>query len=221
MVKAILWDNDGVLVDTERYFFQATRDILFEAGMELTLERFIEFSLVKGYGLWEYIRAGGLDTSECEALRVKRNRRYTELLTGTPTLIDGVRETLASMHGRYVMGVVTSSQREHFEVIHRYTGLLDYFDFVITSDDCEHTKPHPEPYIKGLGKTGVSPGECVAVEDSARGLTAANSAGLSCLMIPHALTDPGTYRGDFVVLESIRDVEKNLARLPLKRIISN
>jgi HAD superfamily hydrolase (TIGR01509 family) len=210
MIKAILWDNDGVLVDTEKYFFQATRETLASVGMTLTQELFIEFSLIKGYGLCEYMQAGGLDPEACEELRLTRNRRYSELLSGTPTLIDGVRQTLEILHGRVAMGVVTSSAREHFDIIHRSTGLTGFFDFVITSDECEQTKPHPEPYLKGLERLKVRPEECVAVEDSARGLVAANRAKLHCLMIPHALSAPETYTGQYILLESINDVPEKL-----------
>ncbi|GAB6097364.1 HAD family phosphatase [Desulfatiferula olefinivorans] len=213
MIKAILWDNDGVLVDTEKLFFRATRETLAEVGMDLSQEMFVEFSLVRGYGLAEYLTRGGLDAEGWETLRFRRNRRYAELLSGARnTLMDGTREALDALHGRYIMGIVTSSRREHFEIIHQSTGILSYVDFVITSDDCEQTKPHPEPYLKGLARAGVAPDEAVAVEDSARGLVAANRAGLRCLMIPHALSDPRTYRGDYRLLGDIREVRDTLDR---------
>lgn len=216
MIKAILWDNDGVLVATEALFFQATRETLARVGMELSQAMFIDFSLVRGYGLVDYLKAAGLDTARWEDLRVERNNRYADLLTQTPTLIDGVRETLETLYGRYIMGVVTSSRRDHFEIIHRSTGLLEFFDFVITSNDCEQTKPHPEPYLKGLARAGADASTCVAIEDSARGLMAANRAGLHCLMIPHALSDPGRYRGDYRVLGTIREVPAALVTLDKK-----
>jgi HAD superfamily hydrolase (TIGR01509 family) len=213
MIKAILWDNDGVLVDTEKLFFKATRETLAEVGMDLSQEMFVEFSLVRGYGLAEYLTEGGLDAGGWEALRLQRNRRYADLLTGAHTLMDGTREALDALHGRYIMGIVTSSRREHFEIIHRSTGILSYVDFVITSDECEQTKPDPEPYLKGLERAGVAPDEAVAVEDSARGLAAANRAGLRCLMIPHALSDPRTYRGDYHLLTDIREVGDAIDRM--------
>jgi HAD superfamily hydrolase (TIGR01509 family) len=213
MIKAILWDNDGVLVDTEHYFFRATQETLASVGVPLSKEQFIDFSLVKGYGLWEYLMAGGVDVPDCEAIRQRRNRLYSEYLRSAHTLIDGVAETLEALHGRYAMGVITSSQKEHFDIIHEKTGILRYFDFVITSDECENTKPHPEPYLKGLDRIGVSCGECLAVEDSARGLASANNAGIRCLMIPHSLSAPESYKGDYLLLESVRDVAGTIEKL--------
>ncbi len=214
MIKAILWDNDGVLVDTETWFFRATKDILAEQGVHLEKEQFIEYSLVKGYGFCDYMAAAGLDVSGCEPLRIRRNERYSAYLREAHTLIDGVRETLETLHGRYTMGIVTSSQRVHFDIIHEKTGILRYFDFVITSDECANTKPHPEPYLKGLALAGVDGSECLAVEDSARGLAAANRAGIRCLMIPHELSAPENYEGNYLILDSIRDVPRSLGRNP-------
>ncbi|MFA6011249.1 MAG: HAD family phosphatase [Desulfobacteraceae bacterium] len=210
MIKAILWDNDGVLVDTETFFFRATKDVLASLGVHLSKEQFIDYSLVKGYGFCDYMAAGGLDVSGCEPLRLQRNSLYSSYLRTTHTLIDGVEETLSALHGRYAMGIVTSSQREHFDIIHEKTGILKYFDFVITSDECENTKPHPEPYLKGLAHAGVSGDECLVVEDSARGLSAANRAGIKCLMIPHELSGPENYKGDYLLLQSIRDVARTI-----------
>ncbi len=213
MIKAILWDNDGVLVDTETYFFRATREILATLGVSLTQERFIDFSLVKGYGLCDYMAAEGLDVSGCEPLRLERNRLYASYLRNADTLMDGVPETLSLLHKRYTMGIVTSSQREHFDIIHEKTDILKYFDFVITSDECRNTKPHPEPYLKGLAMAGTDSSQCLVVEDSARGLTAANRAGITCLMIPHALSGPENYSGDYHLLTSVRDVPRIIETL--------
>jgi HAD superfamily hydrolase (TIGR01509 family) len=206
MIKAILWDNDGVLVDTEKLFFKATHDTLARVGITLSTERFIDFSLVRGFGLCDYMKAEGLDDSDCESLRLERNRLYSNLLAQESTLFDGVSQTLEALFGTYKMGVVTSSQKEHFDIIHKSTGILKYFDFVLTSDECENTKPHPEQYLKGLKRIGVKRDECVVVEDSPRGLTAANRAGLQCLMIPHEMSMPELYEGRYMLIDTIRHV---------------
>lgn len=216
MIKAILWDNDGVLVDTETYFFRATKEILSTLGVGLSKERFIDFSLVKGYGLCDYMDAAGLDVSDCEPLRLKRNSLYSSYLKTAETLMDGVKETLQALHGRYAMGIVTSSLKEHFDIIHEKTGILSFFDFVITSDECENTKPHPEPYLKALERVGVKGSECLAVEDSSRGLKAANRAGIRCLMIPHELSQPENYEGDYLLLENIKDVTRTIETMMIR-----
>ena len=103
-------------------------------------------------------------------------------------MLPHVLDVVSSLHGHYRMGIVTSSRRDHFEIIHRGTGLLPYFDFVVTADDCPRTKPCPDPYLRAIEASGVDPAAGVAVEDSERGLEAATAAGLRCVIVPSRLT---------------------------------
>jgi len=206
MIKCILWDNDGVLVDTEKLFFRATRETLATVGIDLTSELFAEFSLIRGEGLEEYLNMGGIDPSHQDYLRKMRNMMYSKLLSAESTLFSGVTETLQYLHGQYKMGIVTSSRRDHFDIIHHSTGILKYFNFILTREDYKNSKPDPEPYLLALENAEVEKHECIVVEDSARGLLSANRAGLFCLMIPNELSLPETYTGNFRQLRNIRDV---------------
>jgi HAD superfamily hydrolase (TIGR01509 family) len=108
------------------------------------------------------------------------------------------------------MGIVTSSRPEHFAIIHQSTGLLQYFDFVVTSLEFTHYKPHPEPYLVGLEKIGHSKDECVVIEDSPRGLIAANAAGIRCLVIPNGLAAEEDFSKAYRVLNDITEVTPEL-----------
>ena len=128
------------------------------------------------------------------------------------TVIDGAEETLANLYGRFTMGIVTGSNPEHFEITHQSTGLLKYFDFVITSLYFTNYKPHPEPYLVGFERTGCSKDECVVVEDSPRGLIAAKAAGIRCLVIPNSLAAGTDFAGAEMVLNDITEVTPELLR---------
>jgi HAD superfamily hydrolase (TIGR01509 family) len=206
MIKAIFWDNDGVLVNTEHIYYQATQHVLATVGIALTPEQYVELFLVQGRGAWHLAEEKGLTATEIERLRTKRNTFYGELLGRAPLLIDGVAGVLAALHGKYVMGVVTSSRRDHFDVIHRESGLLKYFDFVLTGSDYTRVKPHPEPYLKAVERSGFSQEECLAVEDSERGLAAARAAGIGCIVVPTALTCGSNFVGAQQVLGSITEI---------------
>ena len=108
-MKAIFWDNDGVLVDSEPLYFETTRDAIAELGVELTLAEFAELSLRTGASAFDVAVARGISAERIEAARLRRNERYGERLAGTE-LIPGVREALAALHGRVPMAVVTSSR---------------------------------------------------------------------------------------------------------------
>jgi len=204
--SAVFWDNDGVLVDSERLYFQATQQVLRSVGVNLSLERYRGLYLKESRGAWHLAVKKGVAAVDVEKLRAKRNRIYAELLRVENLAIDGAAQTLAALNGRVLMGVVTSSHRDHFEIIHARTGFCRFFDFVITCDDVNETKPSPEPYLRALEKSGRGPGDCVVVEDSARGLIAAKEAGLACWIIPTELTRQSEFHQADRVLGSLADV---------------
>lgn len=206
MVKAILWDNDGVLVDTEGLYFQACREALESLGVHLSEACFIEFFLKASEGFTKAAAEHGVDKQALEAARIWRNARYTELLRAGVPVIDGAHQVLRQLHGTVRMGVVTSSRREHFEIIHADTGLLDCIEFTLVREDYRHSKPDPEPYLTAMRQNGLSAAECVIIEDSDRGLRAALAAGVRCIVIPRSLTRGLDFTGALRQLTDIRQV---------------
>ncbi|PYV84107.1 MAG: hypothetical protein DMG93_06230 [Acidobacteria bacterium] len=176
MVEAILWDNDGVLVDTECFFFESTRTILATIGIELSLEQFLDFSMRQGRSGFELAIESGWDKQQVANLKRQRDALYSEMLHTEMRVLPGVVETLKALHGRIRMAVVTSSQRQHFDLIHANIDLTGYFEFVLAREDYAKTKPSPEPYLLALERLGTKAENCVAVEDSERGLAAARAA---------------------------------------------
>jgi HAD superfamily hydrolase (TIGR01509 family) len=204
MIKAIFWDNDGVLVDTEHLFFLATRQILATVGITLTQEMYIDLLLVKGQGVWHLAAANGITPDDAAKLRTERDALYLELLNKESRVIDGVAEVLSYLSDKYLMGVVTSSRRIHFDAIHRSSGLLKYFNFVLTGEDYTKFKPDPEPYLLSIERSGFMKEQCIAVEDSERGLASATAAGIKCIIIPSTLTRSCKFVGAYKVLDNIR-----------------
>jgi HAD superfamily hydrolase (TIGR01509 family) len=211
MPKAIFWDNDGVLVDTEHLYYRATREVLAEIGASLGEEQYVELFLRRNTGAWHLAEERGLSRAEIARLRAKRNALYGELLRAGGTVIAGVEEVLRALAPRYRMAVVTSSSREHFDLVHAASGLLRYFEFALTREDYERSKPDPEPYLRALARAGLAPGECLAIEDSERGLAAATAAGLECIVVPSRLTAGGDFRRAARVLAHIRELPAVLA----------
>ncbi len=203
---ALLWDNDGVLVDTERWYFQATREVFAGAGIDLTVELYFEYFLSRSRGTSTFASAHGLSEADIAAMQGSRNERYLRMLEQECITIVGVRETLALLRPHFVMGIVTSSRRQHFEAIHRRTGLLEFFDFAITHEDYAQSKPAPDPYLAAIARSGVPAGECLAIEDAPRGLIAAQAALIDCWVIPTEFTRRATFSGATRVLDHITDV---------------
>ena len=92
------------------------------------------------------------------------------------------------------MGVVTSSRKDHFDLIHQTTGLLEYFDFVLTADDFRRVKPDPEPYLLAVAGVASIPARAWRLKTRNAVFQSATSAGISCVVVPSALTRGGTLR---------------------------
>jgi HAD superfamily hydrolase (TIGR01509 family) len=188
MRSAILWDHDGVLVDTEHLYFRATREVLTRVGVELTVDQYRQLLLVEGRGAWHLAEQRGVEKQEIDGLRSARDDLYADLLTRGDVLVPGALELLDRLRPRYRMAVVTSSQRGHFDAIHERTRLCELVEFVLTREDYDQAKPHPEPYLRALQQLALPSAQCLAVEDSERGLRAANGAGLACWIVLTELT---------------------------------
>ena len=211
MIRAILWDNDGVLVDTEGLYFQAGREIMATQGVELTQEDFVEQSLQKGQSVFDLLP--NQDAELIDQLRLQRNARYSALLRERVRVLDGVVETLRTLHGRVLMGVVTGSRKDHFDIIHAQTNLLQFFEFVVAREDYKQAKPHPDAYLTAMRLHELEPETCVVVEDSERGCAAAAKAGLRVLAVPNELSQHGDFSPAYKVLGSVQEVVDEVERL--------
>lgn len=194
-----------MLVDTEHLYFLANRHALATVGVELTEAQYVELFLVQNRGAWHLASDRGISPGGIETIRHARNAMFSSLITGDHVM-DGVREVLEALHGRYEMGIVTSSEREHFGLIHEHSDLLRYFDFVLAAGDYARSKPHPDPYLAALARTGLHKDECIVIEDSQRGLTSALAAGMRCIVVPSDLTRDSDFAGAHKVLDRLPDV---------------
>ena len=205
--KALLWDNDGILVDTEPLYMGVTREIMAEVGVGLSVDEFREISLERGQSCFELVRAAGFGQAEIDRLRQRRDEAYHARVSSGVPLMKGARETLEALHGRIPMAIVTSSHPEDLQVVHRAHGLESFFEAVVASGDYVRHKPHPDPYLEGAARLSVEPQDCVAIEDTQRGMRAALAAGMECWVIPHALSQDSDFTGAHRTLENIREVE--------------
>lgn len=209
--RAILWDNDGVLVDTEKWFFEANRLELAEIGVTATWAQFEEMNLRNGRSL---LSLSGLEGDCLQDLYTRRDARYSNLLRTENLAIPGMVELLESLRNFFsTMGIVTASHREHFEIIHGQSGMLKHIDFAIVREDYARAKPFPDSYLAGIERTGLTASDCIAVEDSPRGIAAARAAGLDCVFFtPDGIGADRTVGEVFARAESPVELEAVLRR---------
>jgi HAD superfamily hydrolase (TIGR01509 family) len=210
MIRAVLWDNDGLLLDSEAMFFSLTRRFFAEAGIHLDEAYWgIEY-LGNAKHSFQIAHELGMAAELVEPLLDRRNEAFVEHIRHSVPLMPKVRETIEALSGQVRLGLVTGSPRDKVELMHGPDGLLGRFDVIITDDDVSNPKPHPEPYLKALDSLGLKPVECLAVEDSRRGLSSAHAAGIPCIVVPNALTKVQNFELAYAVEDDVSGVLKHL-----------
>lgn len=211
-MQYLLWDHDGVLVDTERWYFEATRIVLGRAGLELSEADYLR-RMATGRGSWHLLQERGHSADEIAARRDERNELYQEFLRTRDIEIEHVGDVLASLAADYRMAIVTTARRADFDLIHADRDIVRHFAFTLTVEDYARSKPHPDPYQAALDRFGATADEAAAIEDSSRGLAAARAAGLPCVVISHPFTAAQDFTDATCIVGGIRDVPAAIAQL--------
>ena len=207
--KYILWDNDGVLVDTELWYYEATCKALAELGIIVDKAVYLDY-MQDGKSLWSFAYKEGFPEKTISKQRKKRDAYYQDFLLNENTEIPGVEETLATLCKVFSMAIVTTSKRKDFNLIHKNRSIVKFMDFVLTVEDYSNAKPDPEPYLAALQKYGAVPEEALVIEDSGRGLKSAVAAGIDCIIIENAFTSTHDFTSAKMLLKSLSELLKIL-----------
>lgn len=187
MKKYLLFDNDGVLVETEKYYYQANVKALSEFGLELSFGVYMEI-MARGGTAWEVAKKHGFSQKEIDKKRAQRDVYYQEFIQNQDIEIDGVINVLEKLSKEYKMGIVTTSRRVDFDLIHNTRDIVKYMDFTLCVEEYSLSKPHPDPYLAGMKRFNATKEECLIIEDSQRGLTSAVNAQIECAVVANEFT---------------------------------
>ncbi len=227
MIKALVFDFDGLIVDTEVPIFRAWQRIYRERGQELPLERWLTIIGTASGPFDPVIDLGKkteakLDQQELKALE----GLYYQEATALQQLLPGVFDYLVAARKLGLKTAVASSSTRKWVMDHlNRFGIGGHFDAIVCREDVKRTKPFPDLYVTALQRLGVKPPEAIAFEDSSNGIHAAKAAGLFCVAVPNLLTaDLDLSEADLrlLTLEAmpLRDVLKEAQRaaaLTMKR----
>jgi HAD superfamily hydrolase (TIGR01509 family) len=190
LIRAVVFDFDGLIIDTETPEYESFQEMYRDHGTELTMDLWGKCIGTDGSAFEPYAHLEQLlgKPIEREAVRKLRRERYKERMREVqprPGVIDYLEE--ANRLGLHI-GLASSSTREWVTGYLRQYQLIDYFKCIRTRDDVEKVKPDPALYLKALNDLGVQPAEVIAFEDSPNGCLAAKSAGLHCVIVPNDIT---------------------------------
>ncbi|GGB66598.1 HAD family hydrolase [Fictibacillus barbaricus] len=189
MIKALVFDFDGTILDTETQHYHAFQELYREHGSDLPLEVWGEcIGTHSDFNPYEYLEKQIKKKLDHEELRAKKTERVLALISEQKPL-PGIEDYLkAAKDLGLKVGLASSSSRKWVEEHLNRIGFLHHFEIIKTADDVENVKPDPALYLEAVKALGVKPHEAIAFEDSVNGSAAAKKAGLYCVAIPNPVT---------------------------------
>lgn len=189
-VAAVVFDMDGVLVDSEHVWDAARRELVAETGGTWTDEATHAMLGMSSKEWPVYVRDAlrvPLSADEINAEVVRRMRAHYDAAL---PLLPGAREAVARVAGAFTLGLASSSNRELIDLVLGAAGLARHFKATVSSEEVAAGKPSPDVYLECVARLGADAAECVAIEDSTNGILSAATAGLAVIALPNPQFPP-------------------------------
>lgn len=207
MIKAIIFDFDGLVLDTETVWYEAYQEVLKEQfQFDLSIEEFSKCVGSSDTGLFSYLKQEIGNHVEAEELRKSTSEIHRKNIKEIKAR-EGVEDYLRDAKKAGLKVALATSSTRNWAVTHLTNlGLLSYFDHLITQDDVEHIKPAPDLFLKALKVLEVEPNEAVVLEDSLNGLLAAQASNIRTVIIPNPVTESLAFENYHLKLKSLADM---------------
>lgn len=225
MLRAVIFDCDGVIVNSEPHHLTAFREVLAEEGISLSTEEYYaKYLAMDDKGCFEAVLHAHdrpVDNKILKKLIIRKMEVYRRLSQQELILYPGVVDLVKKLKGRYRMAIASGAFRGEVKFALEKGGIRDAFPVLVTAQDVRNGKPHPEAFQTALAQINqqdpipsppIRPGECLVIEDSVHGIEGAKTAGMKCLAVTNSYPKEKLMRADRSVdsLERIEpeDLEK-------------
>jgi HAD superfamily hydrolase (TIGR01509 family) len=204
MLEAVLFDMDGVIIDSEPIHYQLSKLYYAELGLNITDEEYYTFVGIGDKEIFTRLKEKyGLKLKVDEMVETYQQRyieHLQELKDERP--IRGVDILIKDIYNRgFHLALGSSATRRNIEAVLEYFKLREYFDVIVSGCEVEKSKPSPDIYVQAAKKLGVDPSGCIVIEDSSNGVRAAKSAGMKCI----AYKNPNSGEQDISLADIIID----------------
>ncbi len=209
---AVVFDNDGVIVDSEPLWVRARQELVRDAGGHWVPEADTAMMGISSDEWSAYMRDNLGIALSAGRIRAEVIRRMVALSTESVPFIDGARQAIEAIGARWRVGVASGSDRVLLDTVLATDGLGRHFAATVAGDEVPEGKPSPLIYAETCRRLGARPAACVAIEDSGSGIESALAAGMRVIAIPRAGFEPAaaTLRAATVVLDSIAELKPDL-----------
>lgn len=199
MAVAVLWDLDGVLVDTAPYHYQAYRDLMAELGRDLPLEAFQPLFGLRNESILKEL-LGDLPPGRIAEMAQRKEELFRRQVAGKVKALPGAAELVRLLQELSIpQAVVSSTPRQNIDLILGSLGLVDAFPVIVAAEDVIHGKPDPEGFLLAASRLGMEPKNCVVLEDAPQGIAAARSAGMAAIGVASTRPPEMLLEADLVV----------------------
>lgn len=214
MIKAVIFDMDGVLVDSEPVYQEATVNVLESLNIKATKEDLLKLAGGSCLHFNKFIQDVSDGSISCEDFNKICDQYYLDNpVKYEKIMFPHVRETLDYLKDKgYILALASSSKEYEIENVLKRCDLKDYFKLIISGEVFKESKPNPEIYLTCIKKLNLEAFECVAVEDSEYGIEAAKKAGLICIAKRDDRFNYDQSKADYFIddHDEIKDILENL-----------
>lgn len=217
MIKAVIFDMDGLMVESEMLHYQAYKKVLDRFGIGLTLnDYFVAWGSDKDMCA-RFVEKFHIPTSREELLEQK-NKLFREMYIYKVTPQEGLLDLLRILQkNHYLLAACSSSQIHEIQTVLKAIGARQFFDQVVSAESVENSKPAPDCYLLVAQKLGVQSIDCLVLEDAPKGVTAAKAAGMQCFAIPSTGLETADFSKADKILKSLKEVFSSLGSNPSSR----
>ena len=191
MIAAVVFDLDGVLIDSEQVWDEVREELARERGGRWSEHAQREMMGMSSREWSRYMHEVVGVPGGAEAINREVVERMLDRYAGSPPWFPGAIEALRRIAERWELGLASSSNREVIDAVLEAGGIAEIFAATVSSEEVDRGKPAPDVYLEVARRLGVRPAECVAVEDSRNGIRSAKAAGMRCIAVPNAHYPPG------------------------------
>ena len=182
--KIIIFDMDGVLIDSEPAYLEMNKKLFREFGIEMTAENYKALVGMASIPMWTMLKEKYNLKNELSEFMDMEKRRMYEILDSEiiSAPIEGILNLLNKLKDKnYILSVASSSGKENINFVLKKLKLISYFDFIVSGEEVSNGKPSPDIFLKVRDKFNARSGNCYVIEDSANGILAAIAAGMNCI----------------------------------------
>jgi beta-phosphoglucomutase len=205
-LHAVIWDLDGVIIDSAEEHRQAWQRLAQEEGIQLSDAVFWATFGKRNDDIIPVIW-GPQPPERVQALADRKEAYFRELIRKTAAPLPGSIELLRGLHeAGFLQALASSAPIENIQLISEVLGLRQYFTALVSGETVAHGKPAPDIFLKAAQELGIDPGQCLVIEDAVAGVQAAHAAGMRCIAVAGNRDLPGLHEAELMV-KSLTEVD--------------